>query len=83
MGQRVVGLGKVAWRKTSEESFSPAQVEQERAFYRRSALTAPLLSRWRVDMHQASSMCEDRQDEVKASDARNVSLDRVDDPWPS
>ena len=43
-GQRVAGLGKVAWEKTSTESFFSASVEQERAFSRMSALREALLS---------------------------------------
>ena len=42
-----------------------------------------LLSVWRVDRRQALRMCEDRQVEVNASDAFDVSLAKVDDPWPS
>ena len=49
LGRGMPCLGKVAWGKTSEESFFPAKVEQERAFNGRSAFR----------------MCEDRQDEVK------------------
>ena len=37
-GHKVADLGKVAWRKTSKESFFAAEVEQERAFNRRSAV---------------------------------------------
>ena len=42
--QRVAGQSQVAWRKTSQESFFSVQVEQERAFNRRSAWRGSLLS---------------------------------------
>ena len=37
-GQRVAGRGKVTWKRTSKEAFLSANVEQERAFHRRSDL---------------------------------------------
>ena len=55
-GQSVAGLGKVAWRKTQEESFS-AKDEQVQAFDRRSAVRESLLSLWKVDINQAFCMC--------------------------
>ena len=52
----------VKWRrKTLKESFLSAKVEQERAFHWRSALRDSLLSIWRVDIHQALRMCQERE----------------------
>ena len=82
-GQRVAGRGRVAWKRTSKETFLLANVEQERVFHRRSDLCEISLSVWRVDRRQALRMCEDRRVEVNASDASDVSLAKVDDPWPS
>ena len=43
-GEEVAGLGRVAWRKTPEESASLAQIEREnKAFNRRSALLESVL----------------------------------------
>ena len=55
-GQRVAGLGKVAWRKTPPESFFSAKVERAQAFNRRSALRESLLSIWRVDINQFTNV---------------------------
>ena len=79
-GQRVVGLGKVAWRKTQEESFSSAKDEQVQAFGRRTALRKSLLSLCKVGFNQALRVCEGRQAQVEASEA---SFDTLDDPWPN
>ena len=43
-GQRVAGLGNVAWRKTLKEGFFPVKEGQVQAFHRRSKLRASLLS---------------------------------------
>ena len=45
-GQKVAGLGKVAWRKTLKESCVSATVQQEQYFNRGSALHESLLSQW-------------------------------------
>ena len=66
--RRMLAWEKVAWRKTSKESFFSAKVEQGQATNRRSRES--LLSIWRVHVNQALRMCDDRQAEV-------------DDAWPS
>ena len=68
-GQRVAGLGEVAWRKTSKESFFSAKVEREQTFKRRSELRE---SFWMVDMNQALRKCEGRQVEVDPSEVLDV-----------
>ena len=55
----------MAHRKTSKEPFFSPKVELER----RSALHKSFLSMWRVDIHHALRMWEDRQVEVHASEA--------------
>ena len=66
---------RVAWRRTSTESFFTPKIERERAFNRRSAFRESHLSIWRVDVYQALRIREDRV-EVVASDASYVSWDR-------
>ena len=53
VGGELVVQAKKSWRKTSKESFFfSAKVEQERAYYRRSALRESLWSIWRVHIHK-------------------------------
>ena len=61
-------IGTDGLESVTERRFFPAKEEQMQAFDRRSALREGLWSIWRVDMDQALRMCEDRQDEVDASD---------------
>ena len=79
--QRVVG--KVALRKTSKESSSQPKLKQALVFNQRSPLRESLMSIWRVDIHQSLRTCEDRHVEVNASDASCISLEKVDNWWPS
>ena len=73
----------MAWRKTSKEPFISAIVERERDINSKSALRECVLSMWRVDIHQALRMCQDRHIEVNAFKASYVSVDMDYDPWPS
>ena len=68
-------VARLSW----EEPLFSAKVEVERASNRRLALREALLSMWKVDIHQALRMCQDRQVEVNASGASYVSLDSIDD----
>ena len=82
-GQRMAGLGKVAWRKTEREPFLSARKGLDAAFNRKSELRESLLEAWNVDTHKALRICEERHVTVEGSEGSYVSFDRVDDPWPS
>ena len=73
-GQKVAGVGKVAWRNMHKEVFLSAKDEQV-VFGRRSALRQSLLSPWQVDINQAFRVCEDRQTQIDASETSYVCFD--------
>ena len=80
-GQRIAGLGRVAWRKTEKEPFSSAKKGLGIAVNRRSALRESLSEAWNVDTHKALRICEEQHVTVEGSEGSYVSLGRVNGPW--
>ena len=72
-GERVAGLGKLAWRETSKELVFSAKLERAQAFRRRSELRESLLTIWRTVLSQVWRMCQDPQAEVGPSEVSSAS----------
>ena len=82
-GQRMAGLGKVAWRKR-RGNLSYQQGRDWTLPSTESRNCGSLsLEAWNVDIHKALRICEERHVTVEGSEGSYVSFDRVDDPWPS
>ena len=76
VGQRIVGLGKVAWRKTEKEPFFSSK-----SCMQQKVGTVGVSD---VDIHKALRFfCEERHATVEGSEVSYGSFDRVDDPWDS
>ena len=70
-GQRIAGLGELAWRKSDRGLFFSPKEDLQAAFNKRDRES--LLEAWNVDI----------QVQVEASEASyDVLFDRVGDPWP-
>ena len=76
-GQRIAGLGKLAWRDVRQGTLLFAEKDLQAAFNKRSELREYLLEAWTVDIHQSLCICEAWQVQVEASEASYVSFDRV------
>ena len=64
-GQRLAGMGKLAWRESDKEPFFSPKTDLQAAFNKRSELREAFVEVSYVDFHKAMKVCEEQPATVK------------------